>query len=523
MPWWRTGVLYQVYPRSFRDTNGDGIGDLRGITERLDHLEWLGIDGIWVNPITTSPNADWGYDVADYCAVDPALGTLDDADELIREATARGIRVILDIVPNHTSDQHAWFVESRSSRDDPMRDWYVWADPAPDGGPPNNWLSVFTGPAWRFDEATGQYYLHNFLPEQPDLNWWSEGVRAAFDDILRFWFDRGVAGFRIDVASMVVKDRQLRDNPPIGPTDHWNIQLRGQRPDYSGNRPEVHDVWRRWRALAEQYDPPRMFVGETHVYTAEELAAFYGDDDELNMGFNFMFLHAPFDAAELRTIVEETEAAFGPEKWPVWAATNHDNFRFPSRWCGGDPAKTRVALMMLLTLRGTPFLYYGDELGLPDTDVARERLRDPVGILLYPIPAGRDPERTPMPWDGGPGAGFTDAGVEPWLPFGDVAACNVAAQRADPDSMLHYTRELIALRRGSADLVHGDYRSQPSPDGSWVYTRGERTTVALNLGDAAVEVAASGTVRAATRGHRVGEVVGPVLALSAAEGVVVER
>ena len=298
MSWWRNGVLYQIYPRSFADSDGDGVGDLRGVIDRLDHLEWLGVDGIWLNPTMPSPNADWGYDVADYRAVHPELGTLADLDEMIAEAGKRGIRVLLDLVPNHTSDRHAWFQDALTGRDARYRDYYVWADPKPDGSPPNNWQSTFGGPAWTLDERSGQYYLHNFLPAQPDLNWWSEAVREEFDDILRFWFERGVAGFRIDVCHAIVKDRELRDDPPAGPDDHPKIQEWGWRHVYSMNRPEVHDVLRRWRSVA---DPDRILVGETYVLELAQLFPFYGaGEDELHMAFNFLFVHADLDAAQLR-------------------------------------------------------------------------------------------------------------------------------------------------------------------------------------------------------------------------------
>ncbi|MCZ7535661.1 MAG: alpha-amylase family glycosyl hydrolase [Acidimicrobiia bacterium] len=339
--WWRDGVLYQLYPRSFADSNGDGIGDLPGITGRLDHLQWLGVDGIWLSPITVSPNDDWGYDVADYCDVDPTLGTLADAEEMIAQAARRDIRVILDLVPNHTSDRHPWFVDARSSRDSRYRDWYVWADPKPDGSPPNNWVSTFHPgrPAWTLDEVTGQYYLHNFLPSQPDLNWWNPEVRDEFDRILRFWFDRGVAGFRIDVCHMIVKDSELRDNPPATDDDHWYVQLRGQRQEFNSGRPEVHDVLRRWRAIAEEYDPARILVGETYVFDADLFASFYGRGDELNLAFNLMFLHARYESAELRAAVEHAEGLLPSECWPVWTADNHDNVRFPTRWADGDPVR----------------------------------------------------------------------------------------------------------------------------------------------------------------------------------------
>ncbi|MBM3660092.1 MAG: DUF3459 domain-containing protein [Actinobacteria bacterium] len=485
--WWRDAVLYQIYPRSYADANGDGVGDLPGITAHLDHLAWLGVDAIWISPITVSPNADWGYDVADYCDVDPALGTLADVDALIAAADARGIRVVLDLVPNHTSIEHPWFVEARSSRDAPHRDWYVWADPAPDGGPPNNWVSTFTGPAWHLDDATGQYYMRSFLPEQADLNWGNPEVRAEFERILRFWFDRGVAGFRIDVAHMLVKDAQLRDNPPTDDTDFWMDQFRGQRQEYNANRPEVHDVYRRWREIAEEYDPTRLLLGETHVFDVDAIARFYGHDDELGLAFNFFFLYADFDVATLRRVVGEADAAIPSDRgWPVWAGSNHDKTRFPTGWAKGDERLARVALMMLLTLRGTPVLYYGDELGMPDTHVPDDRLLDPVTIAVGRV-VDRDAARTPVPWTGdvATGAGFTAPGVEPWLPFGDVAACNVADQREDPGSMLHFTRDLLALRRATVELRRGGY-TDVSIRGSevWSFLRDSTVQVVLNLGDA---------------------------------------
>jgi alpha-glucosidase len=498
--WWRDAVLYQIYPRSYGDTNGDGVGDLAGITAHLDHLEWLGIDAIWISPITVSPNADWGYDVADYCDVDPALGTLADLDALVAAAAARDIQVVLDLVPNHTSIEHPWFVDARTARDSEHRDWYVWADPAPDGGPPNNWVSSFGGPAWTLDPTNGQYYLHNFLPEQPDLNWWNDSVRDEFDRILRFWFDRGVAGFRIDVAHMVVKDRELRDNPPTDEHDDWIDQIRGQRPVYNSSRPEVHDVYRRWRSIARDYDPERLLLGETHVQDLTTLASFYGRDDELGLAFNFPVLFADFTTA-LRTIVDDTTSALPSDAWPVWAFSNHDVSRGPTRWCAGDPERARCALLLLLTMRGTPVLYYGDELGLPDTAVPVGRLVDPVSIMYHPV-HNRDAARTPMPWADAPGAGFTDAGVEPWLPFGDLAAYNVADQRADAKSTLHFTRDLLALRREHDDLRAGEAVDAGSHDDVWMYRRGDRMLVVLHLGSERVSIPLPGSGRVLLDTHR---------------------
>jgi alpha-glucosidase len=455
-PWWQRALLYQVYVRSFADSDGDGVGDLHGIVDRLDYLHWLGVDALWLSPVTVSPDKDWGYDVADYNDVQPAFGGMAALDELVAKAGARDIRVIVDIVPNHSSDRHPWFEDARSSRDAPHRDWYLWADPKPDGSPPNNWRSTFGGAsAWTLDERTGQSYLHNFLPEQPDLNWWNENVRAAFDDILRFWLDRGIAGFRIDVAHGIVKDKELRDNPDPAVST------------YNANRDDVHDVLRRWRRVVDEYDPERVLLGETWVMELDRLARFYGNgDDELHLAFNFPFTFSELAADALRTVVEQTEAALPKRAWPVWMLSNHDIVRFPTRMAGGDERKARAALFVLFALRGTPVLYYGDELGMPQADVPRERERDI---------AGRDGARTPLPWDGG--------WQSPWLPL-TAKVQSVATQRADDGSFLNYTRSLIVQRRANPDLLAGAYESLPAPDGVWAFRRGEDTTVAVNLSDA---------------------------------------
>jgi alpha-glucosidase len=524
--WWRDGVLYQIYPRSYMDTNGDGIGDLRGVEQRLDHLQWLGIDAIWLDPITVSPNEDWGYDVSNYKDVDPALGTLADADSLIEAAAARGIKVVLDIVPNHTSDQHPWFGDARASKDSTYRDWYVFRDGKPDGSPPNNWVNVFHPgrPAWTKDEQSGQYFLNHFLPSQPDLNWWNDGVRDEFDDILRFWFDRGVAGFRIDVCHMIVKDKELRDNPPSTDADHWYVQLRGQQQVYNSGRPEVHDILRRWRKLADSYERNRILVGETYVFEPELLAEFYGAGDEVNLAFNLMFLHSQFDAEALRDVVETAERVLPDNCWPTWTAGNHDNRRFPTRWAGGDSAKARAAMVMMLGLRGTPFLYYGDEIGMPDTEIPDDRILDPVA-RYHGSRLGRDPERTPMHWSGEAGGGFTSAGVEPWLPFGDYAACNVADQRHDPDSMLSLTRDLISLRDAIPQLRRGDYATLPcSAAGLWAWNRGERALIACNLSDGAATVPdVDGAIRLSTTRARDAESVSGSLHLDPWEAAIVWR
>jgi alpha-glucosidase len=489
--WWHEGVLYQIYVRSFRDSDGDGVGDLEGVRGALDHLAWLGVDGIWLNPIHPSPNADWGYDVADYLDVADEYGGLDALDRLVVDAGARGIHVLLDLVPNHTSDRHPWFLDARSGPDAAHRDWYVWADPASGGGPPNNWRSVFGGSAWELDEPSGQYYLHRFLREQPDLNWWNDDVRDAFDDILRFWFGRGVAGFRIDVANAIIKDRELRDDPFLSlesPEDGTVPDAHALAPGaeiYSHHRPEVHGVLRRWRSIADTFEPPRVLVGETWARDLPDLARYYGDADELNLAFNFAFATASFDGEELAMAIDATERALGGDAWPLWTASNHDIGRLASRWGGGDEARIRCALFLLVLLRGTPVLYYGDEIGLCDVPVPAARRRDPGN---REDGSGRDDGRTPMIWTSAPGRGFTDDGVEPWLPFGE-GHVSVAEQRDDPGSVLSWCRSAIALRRSRPELRRGSSVRVDAPSGVVAWRRslsesdgGGVTSAAANVG-----------------------------------------
>ena len=524
MTWWKDGVLYQIYPRSYADSDGDGHGDLPGIRGRLDHLEWLGIDGIWLNPTMPSPNDDWGYDVSDYTGVHPELGTLEDLDALVAGAGARGIKVLLDLVPNHTSDRHPWFQDAIRGRDARFRDYYVWADPAPGGGPPNNWESNFGGSAWQLHEPTGQYYLNNFLPSQPDLNWWNEAVRGEFDDVLRFWFARGIAGFRIDVCHAIVKDGELRDDPAVTPDDHPEVRRRAFKQVFSMNRPEVHDVLRRWRALADAADPARILVGETYVLDLDSLIPYYGQgEDELNLAFNFLFVHADLNAAEMRAIVEGVEERLPADSWPVYTGSNHDAGRLATRWAGDDPRRARAALLMLLTLRGTPFLYYGDEIGLPEVPQDFATALDRVARRTGDSSDNRDVCRTPMPWADEPGGGFTTAEARPWLPFGDRAACNVAAQREDPGSTLHLVRDLIALRRANQDLTAGAYESLAAPEGVWAWRRGRGFAVAVNLADSEGMLdGLAGRVALGTDRARDGEdVPGSGVRLGPYEGVVI--
>jgi alpha-glucosidase len=505
-------VVYQVYPRSFQDSNGDGIGDLPGIITRLDHLAWLGVDAVWLSPVFRSPMRDFGYDVADYTDVDPLFGSLADLDGLIAAAHRRGIRVLLDFVPNHTSSDHPWFLESRSSRASPKRDWYLWADPRVDGSPPTNWRSTFGGSGWTLDEATGQYWYHAFLPEQPDLNWRNSAVRAAMADVLRFWLDRGIDGFRIDVIWHLVKDDQLRDNPAI--LDKDGRPTGELDPVFSADRPEVFEIIREWRDVIEPYGE-RLLIGELYL-PVERLAAYYGHDGRgVHLPFNFQLVLLPWDASAISVAIAAYEAVLPAGGWPNWVLGNHDQSRVATRV---GAAQARVAAMLLLTLRGTPTIYYGDELGMTDVSIPPERVVDVDG---------RDPQRTPMPWDGTRHGGFTDG--EPWLPLAPEAELlNVARLAQDPRSILHLHRRLLALRAAESALSLGDWLELAAPHGVVAYERavpGRRLLVVLNLTSSAVPVPVSragGRILLATGLDREGETVGPVLALGPHEGVVLE-
>jgi alpha-glucosidase len=490
--WWKHGVIYQIYPRSFQDSDGDGIGDLRGIRQRLDHLVALGVDAVWISPIYPSPMADFGYDVADYCDIDPRFGSLADFDALIDDVHARGLRLILDFVPNHTSDRHPWFVQSRSRRDDPRRDWYVWRDPAPDGGPPNNWLSNFGGPAWTLDPATGQYYAHAFLKEQPDLNWRNPAVRSAMADALRFWLRRGVDGFRVDVIYHLIKDAQFRDNPanpdfvPGADPAHRLLPL------YTIDQPEVQEIVVEMRRVLDEFREPhsdRVLIGEVYL-PLQRLVAYYGYHPSgvlqgAQLPFNFHLIGAHWQADAIDRLVREYEAVLPPGAVPNWVLGNHDKPRIASR-VGPDSA--RLAAMLLLTLRGTPTLYYGDELGMADVPIPPEEVQDPFEKNEPGKGLGRDPQRTPMPWNDAPHAGFTTG--RPWLRLGaDAALRNVQAQSDDPASMLQLYRRLLALRRQHPALHQGAYEPVAVVGDLLVYARvhaGRRALVALNFGAAQV-------------------------------------
>lgn len=531
--WWQRGVIYQIYPRSFKDTTGNGIGDLPGVIEKLDYLNdgtpaSLGIDAIWLSPIYPSPMADFGYDVADYCDIHPLFGDLATFDRLVSEAHRRGIKIILDYVPNHTSDQHPWFVESRSSRDNPKRDWYFWRDPKPDGSPPNNWGSIFGGPAWTWDEATSQYYLHQFLKEQPELNWRNPEARTAMLDVLRFWLDRGVGGFRIDVIGMLIKDEQLRDNPPnpnTGPALPPDDLYHRLRPVYSQDQDEVHRVIGEIRRLLDEYGE-RCAIGEVWYEDLARWIRFYGADGAgLHLPFNFGLLRRPWGARGVRALVDRLEAALPAYAWPNYVLGNHDVPRLASR-VGAEQA--RVATMLLLTLRGTPFVYYGDELGLENGDIPLEKVQDPPGIR-FGLDRNRDVCRTPMQWDAGPNAGFSE--VEPWLPVSaDYATRNAAAQLDDPTSMLSLYRCLIWYRRGSPALQRGSYKALDVGYGDcFVYLREaghERRLVALNFAGDRRQVSIpgkeAGKIAISTYLDRDGKVTLSELELRPGEGVIIE-
>jgi alpha-glucosidase len=452
--WWQSAIIYHIYPRSFQDTNGDGVGDLTGILNRLDYLAWLGVDAVWLSPIYPSPMADFGYDIADFTAIDPLFGSFADFDALIDAAHRRGIRLILDYVPNHSSDRHPWFQEARGARGAAKRDWYLWREPAPGDGPPNNWLSEFGGPAWSLDAATGQYYLHSYLREQPDLNWRSPGLRAAMESVMRFWLDRGVDGFRLDALHHVIKDAAFRDNPPNPDFGPGMAPHQALKRLYTVDRPEVHDIIAGLRRLADIYGE-RVLIGEINLPRAR-LMRYYGDErqSELHLPFNFALLRTPWTAAELGAEIAAYEAALPPGAWPNWVLGNHDTSRVASRLQRLGAAGPRLAAVLLLTLRGTPTMYYGDEIGMADVPIAPDEVRDP---FERNVPGrGRDPERTPMRWSGAPQGGFTTG--MPWLPMGDeVATRNVETEASDPASLLSLYRRLIQLRRQEPALALGAY------------------------------------------------------------------
>ena len=529
MHWWQTGVVYQVYPRSFQDTNGDGVGDLAGITQRLPYVAELGVDAVWLSPVFVSPMADFGYDIADHTAIDPLFGTLADFDALLERAHGLGLKVILDLVPNHTSNRHPWFVESRVSRQSAKRDWYIWRNGAPEGGPPNNWLSEFGGSAWQHDPATDQYYYHAFLREQPDLNWRNPDVRRAMYDVMRFWLGRGVDGFRVDVMWHLAKDEAFRDNPVNPDWREGQADYRRLLPVYSTDRPEVHAMVRELRAVIDEY-PERVLIGEIYL-PVEKLVAYYGEalpdggPAGAHLPFNFALIETPWNAEAIAALIARYEAALPTGAWPNWVLGNHDRPRIASRV---GEAQARVAAMLLLTLRGTPTLYYGDELGLPQVNIPRSQVRDPWEINVPGLGLGRDGCRTPMPWDASPFAGFSEA--EPWLPLNsDSEIRNVASQTADSGSLLGLYRRLMALRRDHPALSRGAYRPLAQSGGILAFERsadGNRLLVALNLTAADAELPldsrdCAGSVMLGTEPGRDGEAVSNRVTLRPNEGLII--
>ncbi|HET8913347.1 MAG TPA: alpha-amylase family glycosyl hydrolase [Ktedonobacteraceae bacterium] len=490
--WWQDGVIYQIYPRSFADSNGDGVGDLIGITRKLDYLTWLGVTSIWISPFYPSPMADFGYDVSDYVDIDPQFGTLADFDQLIKEAHQRNLRVIVDWVPNHSSDQHPWFQEAHSSKDSSKRDWYCWADAKPDGTPPNNWLSNFGGPAWTFDQHTQQYYRHSFLPEQPDLNWRNPELQAAMFDTLRFWLDRGVDGFRIDSAHNILKDPSMRDNPPNPESEFTMHKSYGEYDSqlhmHDKAHEDVHTVYRELRTLLDRYslEHPRVATGEMHIKDWPQWASYYGTElDELHMPLNFGFLFAHWSAEGIRQVVEELEAILPPGAWPNYVLGNHDEARILSRIGAGQ---ARMAMLLLLTLRGTPTIYYGDEIGMKDSEIPLEMIQDPWEKRVPGLGLGRDPERTPMQWNGQPEAGFTTPGTTPWLPLApDFQEVNVEKQAPEVDSFLTLTRTILQQRQSTPALLQGAYATLAIPEATstcFTFTRtlgNTRLLIALNF------------------------------------------
>src|SRR5688572_27618859 len=533
--WWQTGVVYQIYPRSYQDSNGDGIGDLAGITGRLDYLsDTLGVDAIWLSPIFLSPMHDFGYDVASYTDIHPLFGTMADFDRLLKETHKRGLKLILDLVPNHTSDEHPWFLESRSSRDNPKRDWYLWRDPAPDGGPPNNWLSHFGGPAWTYDETTGQYYLHQFVKQQPDLNYRNPEVVTAILDVMRFWLDRGVDGFRVDVIGLMMKDPEFRDEPPNPDWDGIHPFAKLQH-IYTANLPEVHDLIRQMRTVLDSYDD-RMMVGETYLPN-DMLMTYYGSADmlECHLPFNFQLITAPWKSAGVRKLVDDYEAVLPPDAWPNWVLGNHDQHRVATRV---GPDQARVANMLLLALRGTPTCYYGDELGMENVPIPPEKIQDPPAVNQPEIAhlVGRDPERTPMQWDDSSNAGFAAPDIEDlWLPLApNYKEVNVATQLNDPRSFLNYFRKLLAYRKSTPALLWGSYSSidpgsREAQQNCFAFERqadDQRVLIALNFSSQEQTLSlpglGKGNITLSTNLDRDGEVNITDFNLRANEGCIIE-
>ncbi|PIP61035.1 alpha-amylase [Candidatus Roizmanbacteria bacterium CG22_combo_CG10-13_8_21_14_all_38_20] len=487
--WSRKAVVYQIYPRSFKDTDGDGVGDLEGIIEKLDYLNdgtnaSLGITAIWLNPIYKSPMKDFGYDISDYRDIDPIFGNLDIFDQLVAKAHKRGIKIIMDFVPNHTSSEHPWFQESKKAKDNSKRDWYIWRDPKTDGSPPNNWLSVFGGSAWTRDEKTGQYYMHSFLSDQPDLNWRNKDVRDEMADVLRFWLKRGVDGFRTDAVYHLIKDDEFRDEPPnpnydASRDEPYNALLHV----YSQGRPELTETANTLCNVLGEQSKNIYMVSEAYLGLPQMMELYKACDNSLHAPFNFNLMMLPWNAAAFKKFIDEYEEKLGPDDWPNYTLGNHDRSRLATR-LGQDRA--RLAAMMQFTLRGMPFVYYGDELGMEDVQMPADATIDPWGKNLPEFGVGRDPERTPMQWNSNPNAGFSD--VTPWLPVTpDHKEKNVERESRDPNSMLSFFKELIHYRKNSPALLSGSYKPMESDNEHvFVFRRectSEKLLIAINFSD----------------------------------------
>jgi alpha-glucosidase len=476
LPWWQRGAIYQLLVPSFFDTDDDGMGDLSGVTQKLEYLQWLGVEAVWLSPIYASPLEDLGYDVSDFTDIDPRFGTLADFEDLMQEAHGRGLKVILDWIPNHTSSEHPWFQGARSSREHPLRDWYIWRDPKPDGSPPNNWLSIFGGSVWEFDEATGQYYLHTFLKEQPDLNWSHPDVQEAVLDAMRFWLDRGIDGFRLDALDLLTKDPRFPDNPP---NPNYNPEFDGPDmavlPTYTRDQPAVHDVVATMRRLVDEYQD-RVLLGELYLPT-DQIIAFYGaDEPELHLPLQPVFGSVPWTAEELYRLIDPYLGQMPEDAWPSWMLSTHDGRRVASR---AGAAQAPVAAMMLLTLPGTPIIYYGDEIGMHDVKVPPEKERDPQGKR---IGRKRDPVRTPMQWNDWVQAGFTSG--EPWLPVADDYEATNVDDQSEARSLLTLYRRLLSLRREIPTLVSGSFVLEAPRERVISYRREDderRLLILLNL------------------------------------------
>src|ERR1044071_1129860 len=536
-PWWKHAVFYEIYPRSFKDSDGDGVGDLNGITSKLDYLAGLGVDAVWITPFYPSPQVDFGYDVSDYEAVDPQFGTLADFDRLVREAHRRRIKIIIDFVLNHTSDQHPFFKESRASKTSRKRDWYIWHDPKPDGSRPNNWSSSFGPYAWTLDEKTGQFYYHYFYPQQPELNWRNPEVERRMFETVRFWLKRGADGFRLDAVNYLFEDPQLRDNPVLpemrpGTTTGEHLQEK----KYNRDLPEVQDVMVRLRSFNDSVNPESVLIGEAYVPKWEELMRYYGPSNNgVHLPFNFFLIMEParsqLKAAVFRDIIAQSERALAG-RWTTYVLSNHDNPRHYDRYGDGrnNDAIAKLTATMLLTLRGSPFLYYGEEIGMVTTEPKTiDEVRDPVGRRYWPANKGRDGERTPMQWDATANAGFTTG--SPWLPVPpSYREKNVAAQERDPVSLLSFYRQLTALRRRSPALLDGSYTSFGEDPRVYAYRRQSpkqtmlvalnmsNETRAINLGVGAPEF----RIALTSRPGKQGQLTDDELALSPFEAVILE-